>query len=186
MIRTYSLMHRTALPTQFNHFASLAKWLTARLWTKWLWVRVQLQSLPFFFFLFFPAFSFALYFFSFLFFSGLLIRPCSVPSFPVHSFIFWCPLLFSFQIQLSFICSSYYSVISASPLSFFFIQSLVFLLFFIFWILYLYFFSFFKAAVNDMRYFLRSTFSRCFVHKKKFGLICRIFFKLRYLFCQRR
>ena len=25
--------------------ASLAKWLSVRLWTKWLWVRVQLQSL---------------------------------------------------------------------------------------------------------------------------------------------
>ena len=48
------------------------------------------------------------------------------------------------------------------------------------------FFSFFKAAVTDMIYFPRSTFSRCFFHKKKIGLICRIFFKLRYLFCQRR
>ena len=28
-----------------NHLASLAKWLRVCLWTKWLWVRVQLQSL---------------------------------------------------------------------------------------------------------------------------------------------
>ena len=28
-----------------NHLASVAKWLSAHLWTKWLWVRVQLQSL---------------------------------------------------------------------------------------------------------------------------------------------
>ena len=31
--------------TQFNHLASLAKWLSVRLRTKWFWVRVQLQSL---------------------------------------------------------------------------------------------------------------------------------------------
>ena len=30
---------------QLNHLASLAKWLSVHLWTKWLWVRVQLQSL---------------------------------------------------------------------------------------------------------------------------------------------
>ena len=30
-----------------NHFASLAKWLSVRLRTKWFWVRVQLQSLIF-------------------------------------------------------------------------------------------------------------------------------------------
>ena len=31
-----------------NHLvsASLAKWLSVRLWTKWLWVRVQLQGFP--------------------------------------------------------------------------------------------------------------------------------------------
>ena len=28
-----------------NHLVSLAKWLSVRLWTKWLWVQVQLQSL---------------------------------------------------------------------------------------------------------------------------------------------
>ena len=28
-----------------THLASLAKWLSVRLWTKWLWVRVELQSL---------------------------------------------------------------------------------------------------------------------------------------------
>ena len=30
---------------QLNHLDSLAKWLSVRLRTKWLWVRVQLQSL---------------------------------------------------------------------------------------------------------------------------------------------
>ena len=45
MIRTYSQMHRTdkVLTTQLNHLASLAKWLSVRLRTKWLWVRVPLQ-----------------------------------------------------------------------------------------------------------------------------------------------
>ena len=33
------------LKTQLNHFTSLAKWLSVHLWTKWLWVRVQLQTL---------------------------------------------------------------------------------------------------------------------------------------------
>ena len=33
------------LRTQLNHLASLAKWLSVRLRTKWFWVRVQLQSL---------------------------------------------------------------------------------------------------------------------------------------------
>ena len=28
-----------------NHLASLVKWLSVRLWTKWFWIRVQLQSL---------------------------------------------------------------------------------------------------------------------------------------------
>ena len=32
-------------PTQVNHLASLAKWLSVHLQTKWLWVRVPLQSL---------------------------------------------------------------------------------------------------------------------------------------------
>ena len=31
--------------TQLNHLVSLAKWLSVRLRTKWLWVRVPLQSL---------------------------------------------------------------------------------------------------------------------------------------------
>ena len=45
--RTYShnhLVHKQTL----NHLAklaSLAKWLSICLWTKWLWVRVQLQSI---------------------------------------------------------------------------------------------------------------------------------------------
>ena len=33
------------LTTQLNYLASLAKWLSVRLRTKWLWVRIQLQSL---------------------------------------------------------------------------------------------------------------------------------------------
>ena len=33
------------LRTKLNHLFSLAKWLSVRLRTKWLWVRVQLQSL---------------------------------------------------------------------------------------------------------------------------------------------
>ena len=37
--------HRQALTTKLNHLTSLANWLSVRLWTKWLWVRVQLQSL---------------------------------------------------------------------------------------------------------------------------------------------
>ena len=28
-----------------NHLVSLVKWLSVRLWTKWFWIRVQLQSL---------------------------------------------------------------------------------------------------------------------------------------------
>ena len=39
-------MHRTdKYSEQLNHLASLAKWLSDRLRTKWFWVRVQLQSL---------------------------------------------------------------------------------------------------------------------------------------------
>ena len=36
--------YRKVLTTQLNHLASLAKWLSVRLWTKWLWFWVQLQS----------------------------------------------------------------------------------------------------------------------------------------------
>ena len=35
----------SVLRTQLDHLASLAKWLSVRLRTKWFWVRVQLQSL---------------------------------------------------------------------------------------------------------------------------------------------
>ena len=37
--------YRQVLTTQLNHLASLAKSLSVRLWTRWLWVRIQLQSL---------------------------------------------------------------------------------------------------------------------------------------------
>ena len=37
--------YRSVLTIQPNHLASLAKWLSASLWTKCLWVRVQFQSL---------------------------------------------------------------------------------------------------------------------------------------------
>ena len=47
--RTHNhLVHKRTL----NHLAklaSLAKWLSVRLWTKWLWFRVQLQSLTIWF-----------------------------------------------------------------------------------------------------------------------------------------
>ena len=36
--------YRSVLAIQLNHLASLAKWLNVHLWTKWLWVLVQLQS----------------------------------------------------------------------------------------------------------------------------------------------
>ena len=75
-------MHPTALPTQPNHFASLAKWLTARLWTKWLWVRVQLQSLPFFFLPILSCFLFCTL--SFLVF--LLVLVLFLPSLFIHLF----------------------------------------------------------------------------------------------------
>ena len=39
--------YRKILITQLNHLASLAKWLNVPWWIKWLWVRVQLQSLKF-------------------------------------------------------------------------------------------------------------------------------------------
>ena len=38
------LTHKRTL-NHLDKLASLAKWLSVRLWTKWLWVRVQLQSL---------------------------------------------------------------------------------------------------------------------------------------------
>ena len=37
--------YREVLTAQLNHLASLAKWLSVRLWTKWLLVRVPLHSL---------------------------------------------------------------------------------------------------------------------------------------------
>ena len=37
-------IYRTQLRTQLDHLASLAKWLSVRLRTKWFWVRVQLQK----------------------------------------------------------------------------------------------------------------------------------------------
>ena len=43
MIRTYSQMHRTDKYSQ--NLASLGKWLSVRLRTKWLWVPVPLHSL---------------------------------------------------------------------------------------------------------------------------------------------
>ena len=46
MIITYSQMHRTNKYSQHSPiiFASLAKWLSVRLGTKWLWVRIALLS----------------------------------------------------------------------------------------------------------------------------------------------
>ena len=37
--------YREVLTTQLNHLASLAKWLSVRLRTKWLWVEIMLLSL---------------------------------------------------------------------------------------------------------------------------------------------
>ena len=37
--------YRSIFTTQLNHLTSLAKWLSVRLQTKWLWVRFPLQSL---------------------------------------------------------------------------------------------------------------------------------------------
>ena len=37
--------YREVLTAQLNHLANLPKWLSVRLRTKWLWVRVPLQSL---------------------------------------------------------------------------------------------------------------------------------------------
>ena len=48
MIVTYNQMHRTdeySQHRQFNHLASLANWLSVRLRTKQLWVRIPLLSL---------------------------------------------------------------------------------------------------------------------------------------------
>ena len=36
--------YKYVLTTQLNHLVSFAKWLSVPLWTKWVWVRVQLQS----------------------------------------------------------------------------------------------------------------------------------------------
>ena len=48
IIRIYSQMHRTDKHSkQFSRLASLAKWLSVCLWTKWFWVQAQLQSLNF-------------------------------------------------------------------------------------------------------------------------------------------
>ena len=45
MTITYSQIYRTdKYLQQLNHLSSLAKWLSVRLRTKWLWVRVLLQS----------------------------------------------------------------------------------------------------------------------------------------------
>ena len=38
-------LYRSVLTTQLTNLASLAKWLSVHLRTKWLWVRVLLQSL---------------------------------------------------------------------------------------------------------------------------------------------
>ena len=47
MIRTYSQMHSTDKYSQHSssHLVSLAKWLSVRLRTKWLWVGIPLESL---------------------------------------------------------------------------------------------------------------------------------------------
>ena len=47
MIKTYNQMHRTDKYSQLSSIikTSLAKWLSVRLRTKWLWIRVPLQSL---------------------------------------------------------------------------------------------------------------------------------------------
>ena len=46
LTRTYCQMHPKDMYSQhLDHLSCLAKWLNDRLWSKWLWVRVQLQSL---------------------------------------------------------------------------------------------------------------------------------------------
>ena len=61
-----------------------------------------------------------------LFYSSFYSLFCFLPLF-IH-FIFWSPLLFSFQICYPFFSLSYYSVLSASPLGSIPIQSVLFLL----------------------------------------------------------
>ena len=46
VIRTYNQLVGK-LTTQLNHLAILVKWLSVRLQTKWLWVRIKLLSLKF-------------------------------------------------------------------------------------------------------------------------------------------
>ena len=41
-----------------------------------------------------------------------------------------------------------------------------------------------KVAATDMRYFAKSTFFGSLAHKKNFGLIWQVLFKLGYFFCQ--
>ena len=43
-----------------------------------------------------------------------------------------------------------------------------------------------KAAARDLKYFASSNFFESLVHKKNFGLIWQVVFKLRYLFCKVR
>ena len=77
------------------------------------------------------SFSFLLTIFSIQLFSTLFSIPCSFFSLFIH-FIFWSPLLFSFQICYPFFLFSYnYSVLPASPLCSIPIQSVLFLLVFI-------------------------------------------------------
>ena len=64
-----------------------------------------------------------------LFYSSFYSLFCFLPLF--IRFIFWSPLLFSFQICYPFFSLSYYSVLSASPLCSIPIQSVLFLLVFI-------------------------------------------------------
>ena len=46
MITTYNqVQHTDKYSKQLNHLASLAKWLSVCLWTKWLWVWILLLSL---------------------------------------------------------------------------------------------------------------------------------------------
>ena len=45
MTRTYSQIHRMDKYSEYNHLASLGKWLSVRLRAKRFWVRAQVQSL---------------------------------------------------------------------------------------------------------------------------------------------
>ena len=47
-------------------------------------------------------------------------------------------------------------------------------------------FDWFKGAVTDIRYFASSKFSWSLVHKKNFGLIWQVVFKLGYVLFQKR